>query len=111
MSMGTLEAVITIAGLAALSVLTRSFFVLSEREWTLPTWAQRGLRFAPLAALVAVVAPEVVMTEGVLISTWRDARLFALAAATAYYVWRRGLLGTIVTGMVVLVPLKLGLGW
>ena len=32
-------------------------------------------------------------------------------AASGYYFWRRGLLGTIVTGMLVLVPLKLGLGW
>jgi len=52
-----------------------------------------------------------VMSQGHLIDTWRDARLFAVAAASGYYFWRRGLLGTIVTGMLVLVPLKLGLGW
>ena len=40
-----------------------------------------------------------------------DARLFAVAAATAWYLWRGGILGTIVSGMVVLVPLKLMLGW
>ena len=105
------EAVITIVGLGAITLFTRTFFLLSERELVLPGWVQRGLRYAPLAALAAVVVPEVVMTQGQLIDTWKDARLFAAAAATAYFFWRRGILGTILTGMAVLVPLKLTLGW
>jgi branched-subunit amino acid transport protein len=105
------ESFITICGLALITLVTRGFFLYSDRDWALPAWVQQGLRFAPLAALAAVVAPEVLMSQGVFITTWRDARLFAVAAASAYYVWRRGLLGTIVTGMAVLVPMKLGLGW
>jgi branched-subunit amino acid transport protein len=105
------EALVTILGLMVITIVTRGFFLISERELVLPGWVQRGLRYAPLAAIAAVVVPEIVMTQGHLIDTWRDARLFAVAAATAYYIWRRGLLGTIVTGMLVLVPLKLGLGW
>jgi branched-subunit amino acid transport protein len=105
------DALITIVGLMAITVFTRCFFLVSERELVLPGWVQRGLRYAPLAAIAAVVVPEVVMNHGQLIDSWRDARLFAVAAASAYYFWRRGLLGTIVTGMLVLVPLKLGLGW
>jgi len=105
------EALVTILGLMVITVVTRGFFLVSERELVLPDWVKRGLRYAPLAAIAAVVVPEIVMTQGHLIDTWRDARLFAVAAATAYYVWRRGLLGTIVTGMLVLVPLKLGLAW
>jgi branched-subunit amino acid transport protein len=58
-----------------------------------------------------VLVPEVVMTQGELISTWRDARLFAVAAATAWYFWRRTILGTIVSGSAVLLGLRLGLGW
>ena len=104
-------ALLTIAGLTVITVLTRGFFLISERELVLPDWVQRGLRYAPLAALAAVVVPEVVMTDGVLIHTWKDARLYAAAAATAYFFWRRGILGTIVTGMVVLMPLMLGVGW
>jgi branched-subunit amino acid transport protein len=101
--MNNVEAVITIVGLAVITVVTRSFFLFSSRELVLPDWVQRGLRYAPLAALAAVVVPEVVMTQ--------DARLFAVLAATAYFFWKRGILGTIVCGMAVLVPLKLGLGW
>jgi len=111
MMMSTPEAVLTIVGLTVITVLTRSFFFLSERELVLPDWVKRGLRYAPLAALAAVLVPEVVMTHGELIATWKDARLYAVAAATAYFFWRRGILGTILVGMAVLLPLKLLLGW
>jgi branched-subunit amino acid transport protein len=104
-------ALITIVGLTVITVVTRGFFLISEKELVLPDWVKRGLRFAPLAALAAVVVPEVVMAHGELIETWKDARLYAAVAATGYYFWRRGILGTIVTGMAVLIPLKLGLGW
>ncbi len=107
--------VLTIVALAAISVLTRSFFFLSDREWALPAWAQRGLQYAPIAALAAVIVPEVVMTQGALIHTWRDARLYAVVAGLAYFAWRKNsgqvVLGTIVVGMAVYLPLHVGLGW
>jgi branched-subunit amino acid transport protein len=109
--MSSSYALITIVGLAVITVLTRGFFLNSEKELVLTEWVNRGLRFAPLAALAAVVVPEIVMSQGEFVATWKDARLYAAAAATAYYFWRRGILGTIVTGMAVLIPLKLGLGW
>jgi branched chain amino acid efflux pump len=105
------EAFVTIVGLAAITVLTRTFFLLSERELVLPDWVQRGLRYAPLAAIAAVLVPEIVMTQGHLIDTWKDARLVAVAASTAWFLWRRDILGTILSGMAVLVPLKLVFGW
>lgn len=105
------EAFITIVGLGLITLFTRSFFLLSRRELMLPGWVQRGLRYAPLAALAAVIVPEVLIAHGHLIDTWKDARLFAVAAGGAYFFWRRGILGTILTGMAVLVPLRLGLGW
>lgn len=112
MNMGLVEFLITIAGLTVITVVTRSFFFLSERELVLPGWVKRGLRYAPLAALAAVVVPEVLMSQGRLVTEpWFDARFYAAAAATAYYFWRRGILGTIVVGMAVLLPLRLGLGW
>ena len=109
--MGTFEAFIAIAGLVALTVLTRGFFFLSERETPMPAWLQQGLRYAPLAALVAVVVPEIVLSQGNLITTWQDARLYGAAAGAAWFYWRGGILGTILCGMAVLLPLRLGLGW
>ena len=69
------------------------------------------MRYAPLAALAAIIAPEVLLTDGVLIATWRDARLFAVAAGTAYFAWAGSILGTIVAGTAVLLVLRIGLGW
>jgi len=105
------EAVVTILGLGVITLLTRGFFLIPTREVPLPAWLKQGLRYAPLAALVAVVAPEVVMSNGELISTWKDARLYAAVAGSAYYFWRRGILGTILTGTAVMLALRLGLGW
>ena len=104
-------AAVAIVGLALLTVLTRGFFLLPERELPIPAWLKQGLRYAPLAALAAVVVPEVVMSHGQLITTFKAARLYAAAVAAAYFFWRRGILGTIVSGTVVMLALRLGLGW
>ncbi len=103
--------VLTILGLAVVTVITRSFFFLSSKPWTLPAWAQRGLHYAPIAALAAVILPEIVMTHGALIDSWQDARVFAALAGAAWFYWRRGVLGTIVAGMAVYLPLHIYLGW
>ena len=100
-----------IIGLAGVTVLTRCFFFILDRPWTLPAWAHRALQYAPVAALAGVVAPEVVMQAGHFVQTWHDARLFAAPAGAAVYFWRRSVLLTIVVGMAVYLPLHLGLGW
>ncbi len=110
-TLSTWETALAILGLAVITVVTRSFFFISDRELPLPAWLQQGLRYAPLAALAAVVVPEIVMTQGQVIRTLLDARLFGAAAALGYFFWRRDILGTILTGMAVYLPLKLGLGW
>lgn len=103
--------VAVIVALAGVTVLARCFFFIASKPWNLPPWAQRGLQYAPIAALAAVVVPEVVMTQGRLVATWQDARLFAAAAGMAAFYWRRDVFLTIVAGMAVYLPLHLGLGW
>lgn len=102
---------LVIVGLAAVSMLTRSFFFISSKPWHLPHWVQRGLQYAPIAALSAVVLPEIVMSQGHLLTTWQDARLFAAAVGAGYFFWRKDVLGTIISGMAVYLPLHLVLGW
>jgi branched-subunit amino acid transport protein len=102
---------LAILGLALLTVVTRGFFFITEREIPIPAWLRQGLRYAPLAALAAVVVPEVVMQDGRLLASWHDARVFAAAAGGAWFWWRRNILGTILVGMAVMLPLRLGLGW
>lgn len=109
--MSSWEAMLGILGLALITLLTRGFFLLPKRELPMPDWAKQGLRYAPLAALAAVIVPEIVLSKGQLLATWQDPRLFAVAVGTAYFFWKRGILGTIVSGTAVMLALRLGLGW
>ncbi|WP_437958387.1 AzlD domain-containing protein [Sorangium sp. So ce119] len=109
--MSAWETVVIIVGLALITLFTRSFFLFPEEDLPMPGWLRRGLRYAPLAALAAVIVPEVLMTQGHMIATFQDARLPASVAASVYYFSRRDILGTIVTGMAVFLPLRIGLGW
>lgn len=103
--------VAVIVGLALVTVLARSFFLISSKSWSLPHWAQRGLQYAPIAALAAVVVPEVMIAQGHLVNTWQDARLFSAAAGAAAYFWRKDVLLTIVAGMAIYLPLHVVWGW
>ena len=106
-----LMTLVAIVGLTLITVITRAFFMLPEREIPMPDWLRRGLKYAPLAALTAVIAPEIFMVQGQLIDSLQDARLPAIACATAYFFWQRSILGTILVGMAVYLPLHIGLGW
>ena len=78
----------------------------------MPAWLREGLRHAPLAALAAIIAPSVLMdAQGQWLQTWQDARLPAVAVAVAWFLWRRDLLGTILSGTAVMLLLRIGLGW
>ncbi|MBQ1761590.1 MAG: AzlD domain-containing protein [Aquincola sp.] len=109
--MSTWETILTIVGLGAITVITRSFFLFPDKEVPIPAWLREGLRYAPLAAMAAVVVPELLMTQGELIHTWRDARVFGALAGALYFWWRRGMLGTIVVGTSVMLALRFVLGW
>lgn len=102
---------LAILGLALVTVLSRCFFFILDRPWSLPDWAHRALNYAPVAALAGVVIPEVVMADGRLVTTLLDARLFAALVGVAVYFWRRSVLLTLVLGMAVYLPLHLRLGW
>jgi branched-subunit amino acid transport protein len=69
------------------------------------------LQYAPIAALSAVVIPEIITVQGELVSTWQDARLYAAVVGMLAYFWRRDVLITIVAGMAVYLPLHVGWGW
>jgi branched-subunit amino acid transport protein len=97
---------LAVLGLVALSVLSRSAFFLSERPWSLPAWVERGLRYAPMAALAAVVLPEVLLQGGHWPTSWVDARFVAAPVAALWAWWRKGMLGTILVGMAVYLALR-----
>jgi branched-subunit amino acid transport protein len=109
--MTTWMTIAAIAGLTVVSVVTRGFFMFPERELPIPAWLREALRYAPLAALVAVLVPEMAMTDDHLIATWKDARIYATAVGILVFCTSRSLLGTILAGTAMLLALRLMLGW
>ncbi|MFL6626430.1 MAG: AzlD domain-containing protein [Vitreoscilla sp.] len=100
-----------VAGLTVVSIVTRAFFLIPDREVPIPGWLREALRYAPLAALVAVIVPDIAMTDGHLVGSWKDARIYAATTGILVFVTTRSLLGTILAGTAVLLALRLGLGW
>ncbi len=109
--MTTWQTILAIAGLTVVSIVTRGFFMLPEREVPIPAWLREALRYAPLAALAAVLVPEIAMTGDHLVTTWKDARLFGALAGAITFFAARHLLATILAGTAVFLALRLMLGW
>lgn len=86
--------------LALVTVFTRAVFLLPRRTPRLPAWLWRGLSYAPLAALVALIAPELRPSAG--LAAWADPRFWSVAAALAAYAWRRDVISPTVAGAMVL---------
>jgi branched-subunit amino acid transport protein len=109
--MSDLEIWLCIAGLTVVTVIARGFFLFSDKPLPMPAWASEALRVAPLAALVAVIAPEVFMKDGALLTTWQDPRWPGAVAGSLFYFWRRDILGCILVGMAVFLILKFVFHW
>lgn len=99
---------LTIGLLALATVLTRSsFFMLAATR--MPARLQQALRYAPAAALAAIVLPDLVWNGGAATATidWTNPRLLAGAGATLFFLATRHLLGTIVVGMALFTALRI----
>lgn len=107
------QIILVIVGMTFITALSRTLFFLSRRPMHMPEWVQRGLKYAPLAALTATVAPSLLLASSGtgFIDTLYDARIYAILAAIAWYVWQRGMFGTIIAGMTVYLLCHVGLGW
>jgi len=99
-----------IAGMGLIAFFTRAAFILPGSHLRLPPTAERVLRYAPAAALMAIIVPDIAMVHGTFSISIENPRLvgglvaFALAAAT------RSILATIVGGMLVLTLVRQFLG-
>jgi branched-subunit amino acid transport protein len=92
---------LTILLLAVATILTRSsFFVLASMR--LPARIQQALRYAPAAALAAIVIPDLLLNGGAggaPAVDWANPRLLAGVGASLFFLATRHLLATIVFGM------------
>ncbi len=105
--MTTLEIWLVVIGMTLVTAATRAFFLLGGERAVLPERVQRALRYAPAAALVAVVVPEVLETPHGVSFALSNQPLYGTLAGLAWFLWRRSMLGTIVVGMTVFTVLRL----
>lgn len=55
---------IGLVGLMGATVISRTLLMLWPREFSLPFRLQRALRFAPMAAIAAIIVPSVLLDPG-----------------------------------------------
>ena len=107
--MNSFDTWLTIVLLTLATILTRSSFFFLGHAVKLPPKVQHALRYAPAAALAAIVAPDLVMAEGALHLTLTNPKLVAGLGATVFFLTTRHLLWTIVFGMAIYSLLRISM--
>jgi branched-subunit amino acid transport protein len=97
--MNAVDTWLTILWMTVATVVTRSSFFFLGHAVKLPPKMQHALRYAPAAALAAIVAPDLVLSNGALYLSWMNPKLVAGIGAAAFFLATRRLLGTIIVGM------------
>ncbi|WP_225721258.1 AzlD domain-containing protein [Candidatus Vallotiella sp. (ex Adelges kitamiensis)] len=106
--MSSTEIWLTIIGLMIVTAVTRAAFLLGGNRIMLPERMLRALRYAPAAALIAVVIPDVAMTPKGLSFGLENHAWYSMVAGTFWFLWRRSMVQTIIVGMIVFTALRLG---
>ena len=107
--MSDLDMWLIIALMTLATLLTRSSLFLLGGKIKLPPKVQHALRYAPAAALAAIVVPDLVLNGGTASASidWTNPRLLAGTGAALFFLATRHLLGTIVVGMLLFTLLRL----
>ena len=96
-----------IAGMALIAFFTRAVFVLPGRHLRLPPTAERVLRYAPAAALMAIIVPDIALAHGAFAISIENPRFVGGLVAFALAVSTRSILATIAGGMLALTLVRL----
>lgn len=105
--MNSIDTWITIGLLTLATILTRSSFFLLGHAVKFPPKVQHALRYAPAAALAAIIAPDLLLSGGSVSFAWANPKLLAAIGAGLFFVSTRHLLGTIVVGMALFTVFRL----
>lgn len=95
--------------LSATTFLTRGSFIMAGEKGRLPTLLQRALRYAPAAALAALVAPDLLLVQDEL-QPFNPKLVAGIVVAVVALRTRKPWLPFLL-GMAVLIGLRKGLGW
>jgi hypothetical protein len=93
-----------ILGMSLVTAWTRSFFLILGERVKVAAWVLEAIRFAPLAAMIAILAPEIFLpasASSVTEFNWRLPNIWGgIAAIIAFYLTKK-MLSTLVIGMAV----------
>lgn len=95
---------LTFVLLGLATTLPRAGFIVLGSRYALPATLQRALRYAPAAALAAIVVPDIVLVDGA-IAVFNPKLAAAIAAVGAALAWRNPWL-PFIAGMAVLHGLR-----
>ncbi len=101
--MGDLYVWSVIVGLTLVTIVTRAGYLFVPERLGLPGWLERGLRYAPACALVAIIASDLGLSpdsEGIM-TLLANPRLLGLCAGIGTFLATRSMLATIGVGMLV----------
>ena len=105
--MSSTEIWLIIGLLTLATVIARSSLFLLGHAVKLPPKVIHALRYAPAAALAAIIAPDLLLQGGVLNLSLMNPKLLAAIGATVFFLATRHLLGTIVVGMLLFSVLRI----
>lgn len=104
--MSSFEIWLAILGLTGVTLVTRCLYLVLGDRLPLPERLQRGLRYAPACALVALIAPELLLQQGALAVSADNAKLVAGVVALVVIVVSRSTIATMVLGFIIFTTMR-----
>jgi len=103
---------LSIALLTLATLLSRCLVFLVADRLRMPPRVQHALRYAPAAAMAAIVLPDLLLAQngafiGAFDSGWHNPKLLAAAGALLFFMATRHMLGMIAVGMGLFTVLRL----
>lgn len=96
--MSAFELWLTIVGMTGVTLATRALMLVFGDRIALPQRVQHALRYAPAAALAALIVPEVLLQGGAVTVSWTNFKLIAGVAAIVTMLATRSMIATMVVG-------------
>lgn len=104
--MSNLETWLVIIALTLITLLMRASFLMLGDHFPLPERVQHGLRYAPVCALIALVTPELFVTQGALDVSIANPKLVAGLAAAVITLTTRSMIAAMAIGMLVFTVMR-----
>jgi branched-subunit amino acid transport protein len=96
-----------IIGLTLITLITRGFFLLVGERMEISETLQNALRYAPAAALVAIIAPEMFFSQGSSDMEINSPYLWGGISSIITFWLTKSMLLTIILGMLAFTAIRL----